>query len=151
MFSDAFSEGQARDINGEFPSDSDPYIEHYDYLSDSDLEDESSCSEEEYAEAPGNGNPEPPSSPRDSNLQVLSTTPLDHPPQSSTDADEIQNDDRLTPISAGPSNISDNLHSRPGNGLPRMGKVAVIRDMAAVTCVNPSANQCQSSHLPDLL
>ena len=47
MFSDSFSEGQERDINGGFPSDSDPYAEHYDYLSDSDLEDESSYSEEE--------------------------------------------------------------------------------------------------------
>ena len=47
MFSDGFSEGQTRDINEGFPSDSDPYAEHYDYLSDSDLEDEKSCSEEE--------------------------------------------------------------------------------------------------------
>ena len=47
MFSDSFSEGQERDINDGFPSDSDPYAEHYDYLSDSDLEDESSLSEEE--------------------------------------------------------------------------------------------------------
>ena len=40
MFSDSFSEGQERDINEGFPSDSDPYAENYDYQSDSDLEDE---------------------------------------------------------------------------------------------------------------
>ena len=38
MFSDGFLEGQPRDINGEFPSDSPSYTEDYDYLSDSDLE-----------------------------------------------------------------------------------------------------------------
>ena len=47
MFSNSFSEGQERDLNEGFPSDSHPYAEHYDYLSDSDLEDEFSCSEEE--------------------------------------------------------------------------------------------------------
>ena len=40
MFSDGFSEGQPRDINGEFPSDSLSYTEDYDYLSDSDLEED---------------------------------------------------------------------------------------------------------------
>jgi len=47
VFSDSFSEGQERDINERFPSDSGPYAEHYDYQSDSDLEDEFSCSGEE--------------------------------------------------------------------------------------------------------
>ena len=61
MFSDGFSEGQLRGINGEFPSDSHPYTEDYDYLSDSDLEDESSCSEGEYTEAPRSDDPEMPS------------------------------------------------------------------------------------------
>jgi len=103
VFSDAFSEGQARNISGEFPSDSDPYTEHYDYLSDSDLEDESSCSEEECAEAPES---DVPSSSRDLDSQVLSTMPLDHPPQSSTEAEKVQNDDRLALISLGPPNIS---------------------------------------------
>ena len=40
MFSDGFSEGQTRDINEGFPSDSFLYTDHFDYLSDSDLEDE---------------------------------------------------------------------------------------------------------------
>jgi len=56
VFSDSFPEGQARDINEGFPSDSHPYTEHYDYLSDSDLEDESYRSEEE-DEEPLEGKP----------------------------------------------------------------------------------------------
>ena len=42
MFSDGFSEGQTRNINEGFPSDTHPYTESYDYLSDSDLEDDES-------------------------------------------------------------------------------------------------------------
>ena len=106
MFSDGASEGQTRDINGEFPSDSHPYTEDYDYLSDSDLEDEYYCSEEEYAEAPENDDPELPSSSRDSDSQVPSITPSDHPPQSSTDVSEVQNDQRSAPVSLGSSNVS---------------------------------------------
>jgi len=106
VFSDGFSEGQTRDINGEFPSDSHPYTEDYDYLSDSDLEDGSSYSEEESAEAPESDDPELPSSPWDPDPQTPSTALLDHPPQSSTDVSEVQNDERLAPISLGPSNIS---------------------------------------------
>ena len=34
----------------------------------------------------------------------------------------------------------DNLHFRPDNGSPRMGKVAIIRDMAAVTYVEPAGD-----------
>ena len=85
MFSDGFSEGQLRDINEEFPSDSNPYTEYYDYLSDSDLEDGSS--EEEYAEVPESDNSEMPSSPQDSGSQV--PTPLEHP---SPDASKIQDE-----------------------------------------------------------
>ena len=106
MLSDAFSEGQARDINGEFPSNSDPYTEHYDYLSDSDLEEGTSCSEEEYTGAPESDDPKLPSSPRGSDSQVPSTTLLHHPPQSSAGVSEVQIDDRSAPISLGSSNIS---------------------------------------------
>ena len=107
MFSDGFLEGQTRDINEEFPFDSHPYTEYYDYLSDSDLEDGSSCSEEDYAEASENIDPELPSSLWDLDPQVPSTTPLDHPPQSSTDVGGV--DERLAPIFLGPSNISRSL------------------------------------------
>ena len=55
VFSDGYSEGQLRDIGGGFPPDSDPYIEDYDYLSDSDLEDGSSHSEDEEGLQDGSG------------------------------------------------------------------------------------------------
>ena len=55
VFSGGFSEGQTRDINGGFPSDSHPYTEDYDYPSDSDLEDESFYSGEEDEEPPKAG------------------------------------------------------------------------------------------------
>jgi len=90
VFSDGFSEGQTRDIDEEFPSDSHPYTEYYDYLSDSDLEDESSYSEEEYPEAAESDNSEMPPSPHDPGSQVLSTVPPEHPPQPSPDAGEVR-------------------------------------------------------------
>ena len=110
MFSDGFSEGQARDINGEFPSEFHHFTEDYDYLSDSDLEDGSCSSEElEYAEAPENDDPELSLSPQDSDSQVPSTTPLNHPPQQLADISEVQNDERSAPIFLGPSNNSRQL------------------------------------------
>ena len=105
MFSDAFSEGQLRDINEEFPAGS-PTTEVYDYLSDSDLEDECSCSEEENAESTGGDSPGLPPSPQaqDSGPQTPATTPLVQP---LTDANEVQDGNRLVSVSLGPSNVSD--------------------------------------------
>ncbi|KAF9650002.1 hypothetical protein BDM02DRAFT_3112802 [Thelephora ganbajun] len=108
LFSDASSEGQTRDIDGGFPSDSHPYTEYYDYLSDSDLEEE----KEESAE---DDSPESPHGPHDSDSQVPPTVTSEHLPHPPPDVGEVQN------------------HDEPVNGLARMGKVAVIRDMAAVT------------------
>ena len=96
MFLDGVSEGQIREINGNFPSDSYTYTEDYDYLSDSDLEDGSGCSEEERTEAPESDDPELSSGPRDPDSRVPSTTPMEH----------LKNDERLAPISLGPSNSS---------------------------------------------
>ena len=81
-----------KDINEEFPSDSHPYTEYYDYLSDSDLEDEYelSCSEEEYAEFPESDDPDMPSSPHDSDSQTPSTVPPENPPQPLPDVSEVQ-------------------------------------------------------------
>ena len=84
-----------RDINGEFPSESHPYTEDYDYLSDSDLEDGSSHSEEESAGAPENDG-----------RKLHSTTSLNHPSQPSAGTSETQNYDRLAPTSLRPPNIS---------------------------------------------
>ena len=92
MFSDAFSEGESKDINEGFPSDSST-IEIYDYMSDSDLEDECSCSEEEDAESTEGDNPGLPPSPQAQVLgpQTPITAPLEQP---LTDASEVQDDDR---------------------------------------------------------
>ena len=104
MFSDAFSEGQLRDINEEFPADSSTEV--YDYLSDSDLEDECSCSEEEYAGSTEGDSPELQPNPQahDSGPQTPTTEPLEQP---LTDANEVQDDNRLASVSLGPSNVSD--------------------------------------------
>ena len=56
MFSVAFSEGQSRNISKGFPTGS--TTEVYDYLSDSDLEDECLCSEEEDVESTKGDSPE---------------------------------------------------------------------------------------------
>jgi hypothetical protein len=94
VFSDGFSEGQIRDINDGFPSDSNPYNGDYNYMSDSDLEDEE----------------EPRPNSRDTQaLQTEADSSNGPPPR--------------------PSSTTDN------NNLSRMGKVAVIRDMGAVTYV----------------
>ena len=105
MFSDAFLEGQTRDINGEFPSDSHPYTEHYDYQSDSDLEDESYRSDEEY-EGPTEGNPELPWIPQDPDSQAPPTATSEHPPPPPPDSNEAHNGNRLALISIEPSDIS---------------------------------------------
>ena len=96
MFSDSFSEGQTRDINEGFPLDFSPYTEHYDYLSDSDLEDEPSYSEEEDRESLEDE--------RESE-QGLGDAP-DHQtvtsdPPSPAEAGAAQNDDRSTSFAVG--------------------------------------------------
>ena len=82
-----------KDIDGGFPSNTHPYTDYYDYTSDSDLEDKSSCSEEEYEGTHEDDNPEPLSSPRDSDSQVPSTTPLEHSPQAPPGVNEVQTND----------------------------------------------------------
>ena len=116
MFSDAFSEGQLRDINEDFPTGSSAEV--YDYLSDSDLEAECSSSEEECAESTEGDSPEllPRLQTQESSPQTPTTKPLE---QAVTDANEVQDDNHL------------------GHSSSRMGKVAIVRDMAAITYANP--------------
>ena len=103
MFSDAFSEAQSRDINGEFPSDSST-TEVYDYLSDSDLEDECSRSEAEYAGSTEGSNPEIPiPQAQDPGPQTPTTTPLGQP---LTDTSEVQDNNGLVLVSLGPFTVS---------------------------------------------
>jgi len=96
VFSDGFSEGQTRDINGGFPADSHPYTDDYDYLSDSDLEDEEP--QEDGCHDPQQRH-EDASDPQTSQTTV-SYTPL---PRSPTKASEAQNDERSSLL---PPNIA---------------------------------------------
>ena len=107
MFSDAFSEGKSRNINEGFPTDS-TTTEVYDYLSDSDLEDEYSCSEEVGAEPAEGGSPELPPNPRaqDPDPRVPSTAPSEHPLQPTPDTGGADDADRLAPRSLGPSKLN---------------------------------------------
>ena len=94
MFSDTFSEGQTRDINGGFPPDSHPYTEEYDYLSDSDLEDRSSWSDEE-DEEPSNRDSQQrheDTSDQGTSRTIIPDKPLPDP--SSVEISEVQNNDR---------------------------------------------------------
>jgi len=106
VFSDGFSEGQTRDIDGGFPSDSHSYTDDYDYLSDSDLEDVPSFSEEEDEEPPEDDGPKPPSSPRGSESLVPLAALSEGLPRPPPDVTNAQNDDKSAPMLIEPSNIS---------------------------------------------
>jgi len=121
VFSDSFSEGQERDINEGFPFDSVPYAEHYDYQSDSDLEDEEL--EGERGSKWGLGDA--------LDLETSQTVVSELP--SLAETSEAKNGRRSTAFTIDCSPIYAN--HRPNNYLPRKGKVAVIRDTGAVTCV----------------
>lgn len=112
VFSDGFSEGQVTDINEGFPSDAVPRTEYYDYLSDSDLEDEDYCSEDERKphggdstkSPPEEGDPERMGGAHDSGSQVPPTTTSGDPPQPLRDSSEGEDDTQLAPNSAQPPN-----------------------------------------------
>ena len=137
MFSDSFSEGQERDINEGFPPNSNPYAEHYDYLSDSDLEDESSWSEEEDEESLEGEHSSQEGLGDASGSEKPRTVASDLPSQGETS--EAQNGHRSTPFVIDCSPTYTN--HRPNGNLPRTGKVAIIRDMGAVTCVRYGLSQ----------
>ena len=61
--------------------------------------------EEEYTEAPESGNPKssPGSQAQNSDPQVPSTAPSEHPPRPSPDTGEAQDDDRLASVSWTPN------------------------------------------------
>ena len=141
MFSDGFLEGQTRDINEGFPPDSIPHTEYYDYLSDSDLEDESSYSEEgeerpcEDGDTEGHPNGDgfkllwcP-----DSVSQVAQIITPESPPQVLRDLSGVEGDNRFAPILSNYPTFLVNFGRRSNKGLVRLGKVAIIRDIAAVT------------------
>ena len=80
-------EGQIRDINGGFPSDALPYTDSYDYLSDSDLGEESS-SFGEYEEPTKGYKPESLCDTKDLPSQVPPTTTPENPRQQGPNEDE---------------------------------------------------------------
>ena len=138
MFSDSFSEGQERDINEGFPSDSDPYAEHYEYLSDSDLEDGSSYSSGE-DEEPLEGERDSQRVSEDVSDTEMSQTDVPDLP-SLVEMSGAQNGHKSTRL---PLNVphSNETNHRLNNNLTRTGKVAIIRDMGAVTCVRYCLSQ----------
>ena len=124
MFSDGFSEGQIRNINGTFPSDSCPYTKDYGYLSDSDLE--------------GDDESEVEQSPRNSDSRIHQIKAHEAPPQLSQNLDETEGGHQSALNSIKPSKLQAKLRRRSTSASLRMGKVAVIHDMAAVTYVTSS-------------
>ena len=147
VFSDGFSEGQARNINEGFPSDSLPHTEDYDYLSDSDLEDESSCSGgdeddpqfDDCTERPAKEDePNPPKAPRRGwHPQVSPPAASGSPPQVSQGENEVENNHKSAPNSLNFTVFPADFSRSSGNDCVRMGKVAIIRDIAAVTYAHP--------------
>ncbi|KAF9779896.1 hypothetical protein BJ322DRAFT_349753 [Thelephora terrestris] len=93
LFSERFSEGESKDIRDGFPSDEQPYTDTYEYLSDSDLDEEEEC------------------------------TGVDEPANNDT----ATNNPFLSPGIAAPD--------RECGGTVHMqqGKVAIVKDMAAIT------------------
>jgi len=103
VFSDGLSEGRTRDINEGFPFDSDPYTEHYDYLSDSDLEDGSSCSEEEEEESPEGdlNSPRRPEDVPDSGMSKIIVSGSQLSPPLPVETSAANGSDRSTPLIVG--------------------------------------------------
>lgn len=115
-----------KNINDGFPPDSLPYTDSYDYLSDSDLEDDE-LEEPRSDQNPGSG--------------TTANEVPENPSRASQDPSGVENLNMsaLNPIQL--HDIRTNLQHRPSNGSIRMGKIAIVRDMAAVTYVDPVADQ----------
>ena len=107
---------------------------------------ESPCSSEDEEEpregnGGGSGNKAGPSrSPHGSNSHIPPTTTLKNLQQLSQDAHNTQDNHLSALNSVNPSQLT--FRHRPNNNLARTGKVAVIRDMAAITYANPAAVWC---------
>ncbi|KAF9779859.1 hypothetical protein BJ322DRAFT_1113175 [Thelephora terrestris] len=128
LFSEGFSEGNLRHINDGFPSDSHPYTEDYDYLSDSDLEDGSSCLGEDPEEADDVNS-----------QQILENAEVAQPavsnslPPAPLELNKAQDHNRSTPLPVRCFSTFVNLGHSASDDPPRMGKVAIVRDTGAVT------------------
>lgn len=125
-----------RDINDGFPSRSRPHVEDYEYLSDSDLEDVWSFSEDE--EEPHAGGCGPNKNQDNTHAQTLPADALNRPPLPSSSvgaSGEPQNDMNPSHCLFDIRHLTRPIRS-PDNESSRMGKVAVIRDIGAITYVH---------------
>jgi len=120
VFSDGFSEGALKNLKDGFPSSEVPYTDSYEYLSDSDL-DEEEC----YTEVAPNSDTAASNPTHDKGVAV--------PDQESDQAKGISS------LTIGQSDVetstatTGNSGGHPGAVHIQPGKVAVIRDMAAAT------------------
>jgi hypothetical protein len=131
VFSDGFSEGALKNLRDGFPSDEKPYTDFYEYLSDSDLdEDEGSADlEEEEGYTTSDDSPSDDTTidsparetggavPDQGPVQVRGSSPL------TIDKNDTE---QATVTASDPGGC-------PGTTRIQLGKVAIIRDMAATT------------------
>ena len=103
MFSDGFLEAQTRDITEGFPPNSFPYTDHYEYLSDSDLEDSFEEEEEDSAE---HGEQELPRRPQDSDSDIPPAATSGGPPLPPRNVNEAEDDSVSAPNPAHLFNLS---------------------------------------------
>lgn len=123
-----------RDINDGFPSGSHAHTEDYDYLSDSDLEDGSFSEggEEEHQED-GNGGSQQEFKQAETTGTITPDGQLACP--SSAGTTEVQRIGRSSYLPRQIYAIFANSNRSDGKCDSRMGKIAIIPDVAAVTCV----------------
>jgi len=112
VFSDRFSEGVLKNLRDGFPSNEEPYTDSYEYSPDSDLDEDEDATE------------------ADEPLSDIATT-------NSTRKNGVAVPDqarRNPSLAAGRNNATaSDSGSRPGTAHVRLGKVAIIRDVAAAT------------------
>jgi hypothetical protein len=122
VFSDRFSEGTLKNLRDGFPSDEEPHTDSYDYLSDSDLDEEEGDSE---IDDPPNDAATMNNPAREKGVAV----PDQEWAQTRTISSSAigRNDAEPATVTAEGSRV------RPGTPHVQPGKVAIIRDMAATT------------------
>ena len=110
--------------------DSHPYTEDYDYLSDSDLEDGSHSGKEEEELQDHSGSSQPGLDDEGTSQTITPDNTLSCP--SPFETTEVQDCDRSSRF---PLDFTALVSSDHSDGLSRMGRVAIIRDIGATTYV----------------
>jgi len=136
VFSDRFSEGVLKNLRDGFPSNEEPYTDSYEYSSDSDLDEEEDDTEtDDEEEGDTETDEEEDDTETDEPLSDNSTT------DSTRKTDVVAPDQaRRTPSLAAGRNDAERATatasdsgSHPGTAHIQLGKVAIIRDVAAAT------------------